>query len=84
MAELRLVDRATLLLFHDVVPCADVRLSLDEDGYPRLYIVVVQHIAAFYRRGRASAIRVTRHAYCRAEEPESLRLIQKCAFVQFY
>ena len=40
VAHLRLVDRTALLLLHNIVPGADVRLALDEDGDTRLYLVV--------------------------------------------
>src|SRR3989344_750076 len=50
MAQLRLIHRTALLLLHDVVPCADIRLALDEDRYPRLYLVVIQHWRGFYSK----------------------------------
>ncbi len=48
--ELGLIDRPALLLLHDVVPRAHVRLAVDQDRNSRFYFVVIQHSAYFIRK----------------------------------
>ena len=54
VTQLRLIDRPALLLLHDVIPGADIRLTLDEDGNPRLNFVVAQHRGIVCKKIRLS------------------------------
>ena len=62
VAELRLVYRAALLLLHDVVPRADIRLALNDDNDPRLHFVIRQHCRAFYSNSRACLLSFAAYA----------------------